>query len=95
MHARKLTGGGKSLLTGPPATETVLQHYDEQLLGDGDVSTTLSLSEEEPDVEVLLPEGLTSLDGTSTFDELNPYTSADALRLVAWRIRDLTERHRR
>ncbi|KAG2444652.1 hypothetical protein HXX76_001396 [Chlamydomonas incerta] len=36
-------------------------------------------SESEPDVELLLPDGLDLLDATSTVDEPNPYTTEDAL----------------
>ncbi|KAG2495596.1 hypothetical protein HYH03_006196 [Edaphochlamys debaryana] len=78
--ARKLTGGGKSLLQGdvPPRPELVTNYpkeFEEVSVG----VSTLESSDAEPDVELLLPETLELEDATATVDEANPYTVADTL----------------
>ncbi|KXZ44081.1 hypothetical protein GPECTOR_74g695 [Gonium pectorale] len=61
---------------GPAIITDYPSQFEELSIG----ASTLASADSEPDVEVLLPEvELEAEDATSTIDEVNPYTNADAL----------------
>lgn len=84
---KKLTGGGKALLTSAPAPDTIITDYPKELEEVAVGTSTLASTDSDtagdaiPDVELLSPDTIEAESlSTSSVDEENPYTDADALR---------------
>lgn len=83
---KKLTGGGKALLTSAPAPDTIITDYPKELEEVAVGTSTLASTDSDtagdaiPDVELLSPDTIEAESlSTSSVDEENPYTDADAL----------------